>query len=88
MSRARGKSTPKKIHIKLHVIPESAEEGARSVLIKTTPGLLIRAKDAPNVVMDCGACGERLIQGCRSNQVANMVLKCSGCGAFNETVEG
>ena len=58
------------------------------MFIKTTPGLLIRAQDVPNVVMDCGACGERLIQGCRSNQVVNMVLKCNGCGAFNETVEG
>lgn len=87
MSRARGKPTPRKLHIKLHVIPEPAE-GTRSILVKTTPGLLIQAKDAPNVVMDCGACGERLVQGCRSNQIANMVIKCSECGAFNETVEG
>ena len=87
MSRTRGKATPKKIHIKLHVIPEPAE-GTRSVLIKTNPGLVISATDAPNVVMDCGACGERLIQGCRSNQVVNIVLRCTACGVFNESVEG
>jgi hypothetical protein len=88
VSRARGKATPQKHHIKLHVIPEPAQ-GTRSVLLREGEGTVVfRADHAPRVVMDCGACDARLVQGVPVSQIENVVLKCNGCGAFNETVEG
>jgi len=88
MSRARGKPTPQKHHIKLHVIPEPAE-GTRSVIIREGEGTAVfRNDDGPNVVMDCGACDARLVQGVPVGQIENVVVRCNGCGAYNETVEG
>jgi hypothetical protein len=88
MSRARGKPTPEKHHIKLHVIPEPAE-GTRTVLVYAGEGtVMIRSEAAPNVLMNCGSCGVRLVQGVVVSQLSGIVLKCNGCGAYNETIEG
>jgi hypothetical protein len=84
-------SNTKKSHgsyIRLHVIPEPAE-GTRSVMIKTEgDSLVFQGSEAPAVVMVCGDCGAHLIKGVPVSRISNLVLKCRGCGAFNETVEG
>ncbi len=88
VSTKRGKATPAKHHIRLHVIPEPAQ-GTRSVMIKTGGGsLVMRGDGAPRVVMDCGACGTRLVQGVAVSQFGQVALRCNSCGSFNETVEG
>jgi hypothetical protein len=47
----------------------------------------MRGKDAPNLILECGLCDSPLIVGMRTSQVENLVVKCNGCGAFNETIE-
>jgi hypothetical protein len=87
MSKKRKGPTPRKQRLKLAVIPEPAPN-TRSVLILDAPGtILLRGKDAPNLILECGLCDSPLIVGMRTSQVENLVVKCNGCGAFNETIE-
>jgi hypothetical protein len=87
MSKKRKGPTPPKRRLKLAVIPEPAPN-TRSVLVLGEPGTIImRGKDAPNLIFECGLCDSPLIVGMRTSQVQSLVFKCNGCGAFNETIE-
>lgn len=72
---------------KLNVIPEPAPD-TRSVLRMQGEGtVVIRVEDAERPVHTCGACDAPLIVGLGLLHIQNVVLRCNGCGAFNETTD-
>jgi hypothetical protein len=73
---------------KLLVIPQP-EEGTRSVLAYEGEGTVaIRNPERETPVHTCGACEAPLIVGMGLAQLQNVVLRCNGCGAYNETIPG
>lgn len=72
--------------IRLAVIPEP-EEGSRSVLVWKGKGT-VAMRGPGNLTMVCGNCAAPLIVGWKVQQLHNIVFKCAGCAAYNETVEG
>jgi hypothetical protein len=73
---------------KLLVIPEP-EEGTRSVLVYEGEGTVVmRNPERETPVHICGSCEAPLLVGVGLAQLQNLVLRCKGCGAYNETVPG
>lgn len=80
------RAKPQKRSIRLIVIPEP-EPGTRSVIEMQGKGTVImNAGDAPGTTMVCGNCGAPLVKGIRINQLQQIVLRCNGCGSYNETL--
>ena len=73
-------------HLNLRVIPEP-EGDTRAVLTKEGAGTVLVRADHSDVTFHCGGCGKPLVVGMHSSQLANLVLKCNQCGAFNETFQ-
>jgi DNA-directed RNA polymerase subunit RPC12/RpoP len=66
---------------KMTVISEP-EPNTRSVFEPTFKGRLI--KGSGPLSYKCGKCGATLLRHVEYKQVMNMVVKCGGCGSFNE----
>jgi predicted RNA-binding Zn-ribbon protein involved in translation (DUF1610 family) len=81
---AKKRKKPSKRRIRLAVIPEP-EQGTRSVIIYTGEGTVVM-RGGGNVIMECGSCGARLVDGLKTAQLQGIVLKCPQCQAFNETL--
>ena len=67
-------------------IPEPPE-GTRPVLTHQGEGTVIFRgvdKHAP-LTFVCGFCSAALAESIHSGQITSIVLKCNGCGTFNET---
>lgn len=80
---------PKKVHLRLQVISEEdAVKGAVLDFQPAVPVPVIKSTANPNLVMECGNCGARLIQGAAVQQLQALTLRCPKCRAFNRTVEG
>jgi len=67
--------------IKLKVIPEPAK-GTRAI-IRGDKAPLLRGEGQFNYL--CGKCGTVLLKGIQEGQVTGIVLRCAGCGSFNDT---
>jgi hypothetical protein len=71
--------------IKLIVIPKPLP-GTRTVFDRQGEGgIVFDAADGPEIVMVCGNCGAQLVRGMRADQLRNIVMRCNGCGSYNET---
>lgn len=66
---------------KMRVIPEPAPK-TRSVLMPGFKGAALKS-DGP-LDFTCGQCGITLLESMERNQVQLIVIRCGGCGAFNE----
>lgn len=72
--------------IRLVVIPKP-DPTKRSILHYEGEGsVAMRAPDGPSITMVCGQCGVPLLEGVSVDQVENLVFRCNGCGAYNETL--
>ncbi len=71
------------MRFKLRVIPEP-EPGTRSVLVSEDVQVIMTG-ELKGVAYDCGSCGLPVIKGVMPGQVRNIVIRCTGCGAYNET---
>ena len=67
--------------IKMKVIPEPAPN-TRSVLMPEFKGAVMTSKGSLDYY--CGNCDITLFRRIDYKQVQNLVVKCGGCGAFNE----
>lgn len=84
--RVRAPSLPKITErYPLTVIPEP-DPGARAVFVHTGEGTVVFSGREGGLAQCCGTCGAPLIVGCGADQLHGIVLKCNGCGAFNEVV--
>jgi hypothetical protein len=70
--------------IRLKVIPEP-EPKTRAILNYTGEGTIVIMAYHSEISFDCGKCGAPLIVGMLPEQVVNIVIKCNGCGSFNDT---
>src|SRR5688572_4883549 len=70
------------IHVSLQVVPEP-DPGSAAVFEHTGEGSILFQGVETGVSQDCGSCGAPLIVGLTIDQVQNIVLKCSICGAYN-----
>jgi hypothetical protein len=59
--------------------------GTRSVLTADNRGAIFFAGSEVVPDLVCGKCERILVSGRRSEQIGDWVLKCSYCGAFNDT---
>jgi hypothetical protein len=75
------------IVVPLHVIPEP-DPGTRSVFEKVGKGTVLFQGTSGSTAYGCGKCGEPLVVGVPLEQLVNLVLGCSSCGAFNKTPAG
>lgn len=72
--------------IKLRVIEESAIADRAVLRLEGTDTVVMRGSEsAPDIC--CGSCGTALIVGVPRRQVANLVLRCNACGAFNDATD-
>src|ERR1700722_14916214 len=67
----------------LAVIKEPPQD-TRTVLISDTGGAIFTGSEAGPVLL-CGKCEWILVSGRRRERLGDWVLKCSRCGAFNDT---
>lgn len=71
--------------IKLVVIPKP-NPGTRTVFDRQGEGTIVfDAADGPPIVQVCGNCMAPLVRGMRADQLRNIVMRCNGCGEYNET---
>jgi len=70
--------------IQLCVIPEP-DPNTRTVFIYSGEGTVVMRGVETGLSMNCGKCSAPLVQGIPRNRILGVVLKCKGCGAFNET---
>ena len=73
--------------IPLVVIPEP-DPGTRAVFEKTDGAndSVMFQGDANADMYTCGSCAEPLVLGVDLARLQGLVIKCGGCGAFNETL--
>ncbi len=64
------------------VIAEPAPN-TRTVLVPGFAGPVV--KGAGSLDYRCGGCGATLLENVEFEQIRNIVVKCFGCGSFNET---
>ena len=72
-------------HLSLSVIPEP-DPGSRAVFIYEGAGTIVMRGFDVGLSMDCGKCGAPLIVGMPIHRIQNVVIRCQGCGAFNDTL--
>lgn len=69
-------------HVQLQVVPEPAR-GTATVFEYTGEGTRIIKSTLTDISYDCGDCGSSLMAGIDIDQIQNIILKCSNCGAYN-----
>ena len=69
--------------IALNVIPEP-DPNTRSVFIYDGEGTTVFTGYEVGVALICGQCKSNLVVGMRRKNIRNVVIRCKGCGAFNE----
>lgn len=79
-----GRAPEIKIRVPLTVIPEP-DPGARSVFIFAGEGTTLFQGQQSTISFDCGKCGACLMVGMAVGQVRGIVIRCNGCGSFNDT---
>lgn len=74
--------------VRMKVIPEPSRR-KRSMLVAPTADPAYRFyKGGGDVNLACGQCGRELVTGLQSEgHLQSVVLKCPGCGAFNDSGE-
>lgn len=77
--------TPKRPRIRLTVIPEEQAVG-RSVIAYQGEGTVAMKGQFTRLIMECGACGAPIVEGVMLEQLENLVFRCNGCGAYNQTL--
>lgn len=77
-------ATKKKRHVRMAVIPKP-EPNTRTVINYTGEGT-VAMRGSGQVVLECGNCGEPIVDGLAMTQVRNLVFKCNNCGEYNETL--
>lgn len=83
--RVRSPVTPEITQtLQLKVIPEPAPN-TRAIFIYDGEGTVIMSGVETGLSMNCGNCNAPLIRGLRRDQVSGLVLRCKGCGSFNDT---
>jgi hypothetical protein len=72
--------------VRMKVIPEPPR-GRRSVIVAPRNDASYRFyRGGCDVNLVCGQCGRELVSGLQdSGQLQSVVLKCPGCGAFNDS---
>jgi len=81
-ARAPAKITER---IRLVVIPEP-DPGTRPVFTHGPGDTVFFTGTGTEVSLDCGNCGASLVVGMEREQINGLVLKCSNCGCFNDTL--
>lgn len=75
---------PKIIHeIFLNVIPEP-DPYTREVFLFEGEGTIVFTGYEVGLAMLCGRCKSQLIVGIPRENIQNIVIRCRGCGAYNE----
>jgi hypothetical protein len=69
--------------IALNVIPEP-DPNTRSVFIYNGEGTTVFTGYEVGVALICEKCKSNLVVGIPRNNIRNIVIRCNGCGAFNE----
>jgi|SRR2546427_9313165 SEC-C motif-containing protein len=69
--------------IALRIIPEP-DPNTRAVLIYGGEGTIAFRGFDVGLALCCGQCKSHLVVGMEREQIQNIVLKCKGCGAYNE----
>lgn len=72
-------------HIVLVVIAEP-DPNSRAVFDRRGEGTLIFEGRMTEISYDCGNCSAPLVAGLSARQFRGMVLRCNGCGRYNETI--
>lgn len=70
---------------RLNVIKKPAE-GSRSVMVYEGEGT-VAMRGVGSVTYACGGCRAPILEGLDPGQVQNLVFRCNGCGAYNETLD-
>jgi hypothetical protein len=72
--------------VRMKVIPEPSRK-KRSVMIASSTDASYRFyRGGADVDLLCGQCGRELVTGLQDAlQLQSVVLKCPGCGAFNDS---
>jgi hypothetical protein len=70
--------------IRLKVIPEP-DPNTRTIFVYDGDGTVVMSGFASGLSMNCGKCDSPLVRGLNRGQITDVVLRCKGCGAFNET---
>jgi len=65
-------------------VPEP-DPGSASVFHYIGEGTILMQGYDSEVSLDCGNCGASLIVGLRPHQISEIIVKCNGCGSFNDT---
>ena len=82
----RRKGPRRRRGVRLTVIPKP-DASERAILEYEGPGTVVLNGDSPEEPpMVCGACGATLVIGRRPDQFDSVVLRCNGCGAYNDTL--
>jgi hypothetical protein len=68
---------------KAEIIPEPKKETRNVIITKAAPAFI----GTGDLSVLCGHCGTILISNIASGQVRGMVIKCHGCGKFNDTAK-
>ena len=71
-------------HLRLTVIAEPDPQ-TRVVFEHSGQGTVFFQGEAVGLSLDCGHCGAPLVEGLYREQVRGIVLRCSACGAHNDT---
>lgn len=71
-------------HIRMAVIPEP-EPNTRAVIVYTGEGT-VAMSGGGSVILECGNCGEPIVDGVAMTRIRNLVFKCNNCGEYNETL--
>jgi len=72
-----------KKELKLKVIPEP-DPNTRSVFIYNGEGSTAFRGVEVGLALTCGKCNSYLVVGIPRESIKDIVIKCNGCGAFNE----
>lgn len=68
---------------KLRVIPDPGYE--RSTMQREGDGTVVFRGSRTGLSHVCGACGAVLLEGIAGSHVIDLVLRCNGCDAYNES---
>jgi hypothetical protein len=76
------------LSVLFRVVIAEPDPGTRAVFEKAgaTGETMLFQGDASANMYTCGSCASSLVFGAELSQLQGLVLKCAGCGAFNETV--
>lgn len=70
-------------HTKMRTIPDP--EFTRSTIQREGEGSVVFRGPQIGLVYVCGSCGAPVLDGVPGSHVVDLILRCNGCGAFNES---